>query len=664
MTTSAPAKRKRTASPLPTNLVIPASIVAHIGIIVLFVFVSLNIFADMQTQEIIVSASGEQGTADIVDFIESVSTIDVELVEGVPATTFENPIVSSRVELVRGSDNPEDVRNNIFVEITTGEEITQAVKDTLTDAQGSNISNIRDVPEFYNLGSPVQTFAGFIALAPAVISAIGIIFLLSPPSHPRANTGRYISITLFLVGHVLAFATLANQWGLYGSFELLVDGIMANGNLTLGFALAYAIYWVSGRFFDEESSTAGVLDRIALGIAGLTLIALLISSNVLGGISFILGTYGNLETIITTLVVVAFGVLAYSMLMNGEHFNEMPEQRTAWQGWLMLSPNIIGFMLFFAGPLLLSFYLSFTDSSVGQVPNFVGLDNYAEIMSLEFVNQDNVDEPAQTALSFGYTVLATIEQGDTRLVIGAKDRLFWLSLRNTLIFCLLLLPLAIAPALALSLVLNSKLPGMKIFRAIYFLPSVAAVVGTALIWRWLYNPATGYYNYAITSAVDFMNNTFGTTIIDPQIEWLTDPAIVMFSMVFLAAWGLVGYNTVLFLAGLQGIPGVLYEAAMIDGANRWGQFRNVTLPMLAPTTFFVLITTIVTGLQVFNEPYTLFPLQPIPENATTAVYYLYRRGFFFFEFGYASSIAWILFLIIFSITLIQFRLQRGGAYED
>ncbi|MBZ0280127.1 MAG: sugar ABC transporter permease [Anaerolineae bacterium] len=137
----------------------------------------------------------------------------------------------------------------------------------------------------------------------------------------------------------------------------------------------------------------------------------------------------------------------------------------------------------------------------------------------------------------------------------------------------------------------------------------------------------------------------------------------MISVVILAAWQVVGFNTVLFLAGLQGIPKELYEAASIDGADGWRRFRFVTLPMLAPTTFFVIITTVITGLQAFNEPYALFPSRPLPENAITSVFYLYNQGFFRFNFGYASAIAWVLFALIFLITLAQFRLQRSNAYE-
>ncbi|GAB4433919.1 MAG: hypothetical protein Kow00106_26740 [Anaerolineae bacterium] len=188
-------------------------------------------------------------------------------------------------------------------------------------------------------------------------------------------------------------------------------------------------------------------------------------------------------------------------------------------------------------------------------------------------------------------------------------------------------------------------------------------MGTALIWRWLYNANIGYINYAISQVVQFVNDTLGLGVKDPKYNWLTDNSTMLISIVFLAAWQLIGFNTVLFLAGLQGVPRILYEAAYVDGAGRWGQFRHVTLPMITPTTFFVVVTTIITGLQVFNEPYALIPQRPIPLPATTSVYYLYRRGFFNFEFGYASAVAWLLFAIIFVVTLIQFRISRAGAYD-
>jgi ABC-type sugar transport system permease subunit len=497
-----------------------------------------------------------------------------------------------------------------------------------------------------DLGKPVQIFAGLLTLAPGVISALAAIMLPL-----RKNQGRYFSLMINLAGVVLSLFVLLGRWGIYESYEHLVTGIMNNAWILPGFAVAYGLYWLAGRNDNE------LLGKMALAIGGLTLIVFLLLSNILQGANYVLSQYANWQTWLVTALVVIFLLMILQVLKLSSYFGETNDQRSAWQGWFMLSPNIIGFILFFAGPLLLSFYLSFTNDTVGQVPGFVGLKNYADLVSVRFMTLPDDTTLAQNALPFGYAVVREFNFFGTRVVWGAKDKLFWLSLWNTLLYCLMLLPLAIIPALGLSLVLNSKLPGVKFFRALYFLPSVAAVVGTALIWRWLYDPQVGFINYAINNIASW----FGRGPYD--IQWLSNPSIVLVSVVIMAAWQVVGYNTVLFLAGLQGVPKELYEAARIDGANAWGQFRNVTLPLLAPTTFFVVITTMITGLQAFNEPYSLFVSEPIPENATTMVYYMYVQGFKGFEFGYASAIAWVVFFIIFAFTFVQFRANRNDAYN-
>jgi ABC-type sugar transport system permease subunit len=497
-----------------------------------------------------------------------------------------------------------------------------------------------------DFGKPVQIFAGLVTLLPAVLSAAAAVMLFL-----RRNQGRYLSMMVNVAGLVLALFVLVGRWGVYESYEYLVTGLMRNAWILPGFAIAYGMYWLAGRNGSEW------LERLALALGGITLIVFLILSNVLQGASYALSQYANWQTWLVTALVVIFVFMIWQVIKLGPYFGETNEGRTAWQGWLMLSPNIIGFILFFAGPLLLSFYLSFTDDTVGQVPGFVGIKNYADLVSVRFMTLSDDTTLAQNALPFGYAVVREFDFFGTRVVWGAKDRLFWLSLWNTFLYCLMLLPLAIIPALGLSLVLNSKLPGVKFFRALYFLPSVAAVVGTALIWRWLYDPQVGFINYTVNNIASW----FGRGPFD--IQWLSNPSIVLVSVVIMAAWQVVGYNTVLFLAGLQGVPKELYEAARIDGANAWGQFRNVTLPMLAPTTFFVIITTMITGLQAFNEPYSLFVSEPIPENATTMVYYMYTQGFKEFQFGYASSIAWVVFFIIFAFTFVQFRANRNDAYN-
>ncbi len=510
---------------------------------------------------------------------------------------------------------------------------------------------------FYNLGDAVQRFVSLAALLPAILAVFSSILI-----NRRRAIGRTLSLAVNYIGMVLSAVYLLHLWGVFIGIDSLARALHAHWQWLLGFALAYALFWLAGRL-REDSRPRAWLEQIALGIGMISLVVLLLVMGAAQAIGDILSTYSRPQTWLVTLVILIFGTLGYRMLLLGEYFGETPDQRTAWQGWLMLSPNAIGFMLFFAGPLLLSFYLSFTDSTGVNPPNFVGTANYRELLALQVKVQDSPEGDPQQALDRGYLVLETFNVGSRRVVIGARDTQFWQSLRNTIVFCLMLVPLSIIPALALALVLNSKIPGMNFFRALFFLPSVAAVVGTALIWRWLYNANIGYINYAISQAVQFVNDTLGLGVKDPKYNWLTDNSTMLISIVFLAAWQLIGFNTVLFLAGLQGVPRILYEAAYVDGAGRWGQFRHVTLPMIAPTTFFVVVTTIITGLQVFNEPYALIPQRPIPLPATTSVYYLYRRGFFNFEFGYASAVAWLLFAIIFVVTLIQFRISRAGAYD-
>lgn len=507
---------------------------------------------------------------------------------------------------------------------------------------------------FGDLGKPVQVFVASLPLIPAMTAVYSAVMLgLKRPG------GRYAALALLYIALIVSIIALLTVWRVWDSFEYIVDGVMLQPWVPLGFALAYLVNWLSLRM--PEGDARRTIQTGAAAVAGITLVIMLWFSGLLEGISFALGTFAqfNGDTLLQSAGVQAWGALlagaisgtlAYLLLNFGDEFGENPFQREAWQGWLMLSPNIVGFVIFFAGPLLLSFYLSFTNDTIGNVPEVIWFENYTELLALEMKPLGEA-EFAQNVMSFGYSPITTFNVFGNVYVLGAKDALFWKSLGNTFLFCLILVPLSTLPAIGLSMILNSELPGMKFYRAVYFVPSVAAVVGTALIWRWLYDPTIGFINYALDSIIPASVN----------IGWLSDPNVVLISIVILASWQLVGFNTVLFLAGLQGIPNVLYEAAMIDGANGWNRFRFVTLPLLAPTTFFVIITTVIQGLQVFNEPYTLFPARPIPTNATTSVYYMYTQGFLESQFGYASAVAWVIFAVIFVVTLAQFRLQQSEA---
>jgi ABC-type sugar transport system permease subunit len=209
---------------------------------------------------------------------------------------------------------------------------------------------------------------------------------------------------------------------------------------------------------------------------------------------------------------------------------------------------------------------------------------------------------------------------------------------------------------------------MQIFRTVYFLPSVAAVVGVALIWRWLYNSTVGWINYFIASAIGFVNGLAGSELlVDPQIGWLSDTNVALLAVVIIAAWQWLGFNTVLYLAGLQNIPNVLYEAAMVDGAGILTRFRRLTIPLLAPTTFFVLTTTTIQAMQIFDQVFVLTSVPGPPggpgTSTMTIVLYLYNQGFRNFRQGYAAAIAWVLFLLIFGATIFQFQRQRTSGAE-
>jgi ABC-type sugar transport system permease subunit len=246
-------------------------------------------------------------------------------------------------------------------------------------------------------------------------------------------------------------------------------------------------------------------------------------------------------------------------------------------GWLFLSPNLLGFLIFFAGPLLLSFYFSFTDSDAISTPVWVGLENYTKLLNIKFVTLASPDQLARDVVDIKiYDEVGRFVFGNTGILFAAADKFFWLALRNTLTYVLFAVPLSVIPALVLSNILNSKLPGMKFFRAVYFMPSIAAVVGISLVWQWLYNATIGYINYFITLGIEFWNNLFNLAVVDPKIQWVSDEKTALFAIIIIAAWQTMGFNTVLFLAGLQNIPGELYEAATVDGAGVWDKFWGLT----------------------------------------------------------------------------------------
>lgn len=283
----------------------------------------------------------------------------------------------------------------------------------------------------------------------------------------------------------------------------------------------------------------------------------------------------------------------------------------------MLLPTLLGVLIFMAVPLGMSLYLSFTDARLFGAPEFIGLENYRAALT---------------------------------------DRLFLRAVRNTLAFTLAALFCTTIPALILAVLLNERLPGRLVFRALFFLPVVASAVGVALLWRYLLN-----YDFGLVNAIF-------TGLGLPRIGWLTSPQVALISVVIVFAWQTIGYNMVIFLAGLQGVPRPLYEAASIDGANRWQLFIHVTLPSLSPTSFFVVVTTLIQCLQIFDVPYAMGltrsnTIGPA-DSMLTVVTLLYREGFLLNQKGYASAIAWILGLAIVLITYAQFRIANRWVHYE
>lgn len=274
---------------------------------------------------------------------------------------------------------------------------------------------------------------------------------------------------------------------------------------------------------------------------------------------------------------------------------------------------VIGFLVFALGPMIASLYLSFTSYEVLSPPQWVGLENYRKLF--------------------------------------AEDLFVGKTMWNT-VFYMVGIPLGMVLSLLLALALNQKLRFEGFFRTVYFLPSVCSLVALALIWKWIYNPDYGLINSYLLA--------MGIT--DPP-RWLETPVLVKPALVAMGIWGGLGYNMVLFLAALQGVPKHLYEAAELDGANPWQRFWAVTWPMISPTTFFVAVMGVIGGFQNFDQIFIMTRGGPEYESATYMVQ-LYQMGFQYFKMGYASAMAWVLAAIIMGITWFQFHASRRWVHYE
>jgi ABC-type sugar transport system permease subunit len=481
----------------------------------------------------------------------------------------------------------------------------------------------------------------------AVLAVVVAAHLTTVPLlRARTHLGRALSLGLTYLTALAAAITALQSVRFFVGLDALAD-TFASG---IPFLLVALVAWLFGAW----DRVGPAPRRVARTVTGLALLAALIAVGLFPALATFVSRLGDV-VVLGALVLVAAAAVVVRRTWQvdvAREFAETPRQRDTLEGLAFLSPNLLGFVAFFAGPLLFSLVISFFQWDALGDKSFLGLDNYVRILSLDFSFSGDFSPGYTQALTFG------------PLDVGARDPLFWGSVWNVLKFTALALPASVIPAIFLAIALNSDLPGIKVIRALYFIPSIAGVVAVALIWRQLLNATVGYVNYGIAQFVEFYNTLPFGDVTDPEVQWLSDADVALYSLVFVFAWQYVGFNTVLYLAGLQGIARDLYEAAELDGAGWWQRFRYITLPQLAPTTFFVIATTGILTLQLFGEAVVLFPTnQPIgsgPANSTiTPVVYLYDQGFRRFSQGYASAVAWVLFFLIFLFTYVQFRRQRA-----
>ncbi|MDM5340575.1 sugar ABC transporter permease [Fictibacillus enclensis] len=277
--------------------------------------------------------------------------------------------------------------------------------------------------------------------------------------------------------------------------------------------------------------------------------------------------------------------------------------------YLFIAPNIILFLTFMVIPIFFTFYISFQQWGMFGKPNFIGLDNYSRM--------------------FG-------------------DKVFWISLRNTVYYTAGTVPFSAALGLIGALMLNQKVPLRAVFRTIFFAPVVVSLVAAGLIWSWMFNPNYGLFNEILSK--------FGIQ----GVDWLSSTTWAMPAVILTTLWVRIGYCLVIYLAGLQAVPDSLYEAADMDGANGWQKFWRITLPTIKPTTTFILVMEIIHGFMVFDLVFTMTKGGP-GYSTTVIVQYIYQKAFTEGEMGYASAIGTFFFFVVMMLTLVQMRLGREKA---
>jgi multiple sugar transport system permease protein len=302
------------------------------------------------------------------------------------------------------------------------------------------------------------------------------------------------------------------------------------------------------------------------------------------------------------------------MAVLGTHRKFLGMSRLEWaeqiSGMLFTLPAILGLLVFTAYPILASLYYSFTNYSITSRYRWIGLDNYRKLVE--------------------------------------DDPVFWNSLYNTIYYVAGAIPLGITFAFFIAALLNMRIKGLAFYRTIFFLPTIVPAVASAVLWLWLFNPDYGLINGLLALI----------GISGPG--WLVSPTWSKPALILMSLWG-VGGTMVIFLAGLQDVPQELYEAAMIDGAGRWAKAWHVTIPFMSPYLLFSLVTGLIGGFQYFAQVYVMTAGGPADSTRMYGLY-LFQNGFEYFKMGYASAMAWILFMIVVAVTVIVFRSGARHVY--
>ncbi len=283
-------------------------------------------------------------------------------------------------------------------------------------------------------------------------------------------------------------------------------------------------------------------------------------------------------------------------------------------GWVIffLAPSLLGLLIFVVGPILASLGLTLFEWDLRSAPEFIGTANFTELFD---------------------------------------DESFWRAFKHTLTFIILYIPAVLILALGTALLLHQPLRGIALFRTTVFIPVVSSWVVVSLMWKWIFNPRFGLVNYALAQI----------GIAEPA--WLFDPDTALFAIIITSVWKDIGFVAIMYLAGLQGIPENYYEAAKIDGASIWQRLRFITLPLLTPTTFFALIISLINSFQVFDQVW-LMPESIAQRGTTVIVEQIVNNAFRYSRMGYASTMSWVLFAVIFAITLVQLRLQKRWVHYE